>query len=171
MERLINLGTHSHGHQNVSRMKLYRLQGRFLKGAFFNVLIPAFSPELAINKFARRANFEKSHVIVTLEHDSADRKFQGKENHKDGRIAYVPKNMGRNLVKLKDAPEILNVLANEFINGFNDRLSYNGKQTAKTRAKNANDPEFFTLGFTRAAARIAKNKPKKSRKARVKVAS
>lgn len=148
--RFINLtsGDLQVGHQNQTLKRLYLVQADRIRNGRVTSLVSAFAPHLAAKKVDNTISIDTSSARVTELHRSADLK---------------PKEPIHRLV-IEPVPPLVNVLSNEYVHGFNDRLSYTGRQKAETRAKNAHDAAFFIMGFKAAERRLKRSKPKRKRK-------
>ena len=164
MERLINLGTSSFGHQNNSLMRLYQITADRVRRGRIIAWMPAFSPELAIKKLETKATLERQMIDTNSAKvlELARSAFKKPINHHDNPKEY--KGQGRRFVNSPEVPALVNILSNEYVKGYNDRLAYTGRQKAETRAKGSQDAHFFLMGWNVAQRKINAQKPKRTRK-------
>lgn len=163
MERAINLGQSDYGHRNLSLKKLYRVRAEFIRNGRLNLLIPAFSPELAINIAARKANIDIGTATAELESPVCLPKAYGDERRRDGLREFTPRQMGRNLAKMPlGNMDALKTAKREWMLGYAHRMKL--KRAGKIPTLHSEDADMFRLGYNVAERQKNAEKPKKSRK-------
>ncbi len=178
-DRFINLSAANNeglafGHQTQSHKRLYLLKADRVRRGRISTLVSAFSPALAAKKVDQHEAIDTSSAEITEIHRGTNPAFRFLDTNVSigaNQVHFQPSNHGRNLVNLPSVPLSVNTMSNEYIAGFNDRLSYTGRQTAKTRAKNSKNPAMFMLGYNVAQRKLNASKPaRKPRKKTAKVA-
>ncbi len=173
MERQINLtaGFLQIGNQNQTLIRLYQVTADRIRRGRTTTLISAFSPELAAKKVDQIIPIDTSSAFITEMHRSAFAKPIHYHETPE-QLAMMPaQTYNRRTFFPSVCPPLVNVLSIAWTEGYNDRLSYTGRQKAETRAKKANgDAAFFLMGWNSAQRKLNALKPKKTTRKKSKVA-
>lgn len=178
MEHFINLSAQNefqlqHGNQNQSLIRLFQVTADRVRRGRITCLISAFSPSLAAKKVDNMIAIDTSSAFIVEMHRSAEKKPLHFHETPE-QLAMMPRDTyNRRIFSTffpPVCPPIVATLKDAWLAGFNDRLAYTGRQKAETRAKKAQEADFFLMGWNSAQRRINASKPKKATKRKSKVA-